>query len=345
MFTRKLFMAVVLTAGLGSIALPAFAKDIDPPTGNWGPGDFPSTGGAPGGSDYIGITGVSGQQSRGKDLVREYKVHIPKTYKQGVASPLVFCLPGLDETTTMFCVRGTNTSGGGPNGTTGGFITLSDDNNFVLVMVEGYKHSWNGGDCCGAAVSNKLDDVTLIREILKVVQQHVNIDAKRVYSAGFSNGAFMSDRLACEASDIIAAVVEGSGGIRTTPMSGCTPAHDVAVLGFHGEGGNDYFVPYQGDLNSMNQFAQVDGCSQNTTPASFPQSGGDTSCVTYTGCNAGTEVTFCSINGGGHCWYGSPSCGGGFGALGAKISLGKGTNSDTTVESADVWPFLSKFHR
>ncbi len=340
MFTRKLLMSIALATGLGSTLSPAFATDIDPPPGDWTPGDYPSTGGAPGGTDYIQIVGLAGQNGN----TREYKVRVPQGYKKNVPTPVVFCIHGLGETTANFCVDGTNTSGDGPNGTTGGFISMSEADNFILIMPQGYQHSWNTGNCCGAARREKLDEVGFMRAVLAEVQQHLNVDTKRVYASGFSNGGFMVDELACEASDIIAAVVEGSGGIRTG-ISKCKPQNDVAVLGFHGQGGKDYFVPYQGDLNSMNQFAKVNGCSQHTTPASFPPSGGDTTCVTYTGCDAGTEVTFCSIAGGGHCWYGSPSCGTGDGSQGASIALGRGTNSNFTVESDDVWPFLSKFHR
>ncbi len=338
MFTSKLFVAIALSAGLSCAALPAVAKDINPPAGDWTPGDYPSTGGAPGGHDYLGITGVSGQKVNGQDLTREYKVHIPKSYRKAVSAPLLFCFHSLDATTSMFCVRGSNTSGSGPNGSTGGFIDQSENNGFILVMVQGYKFSWNAGACCAAAVRENLDDVALMRAILAEVKIHLNIDIKRVYAAGFSNGAFLSDRLACEASDMIAGIIEGSGGIELSPMSSCKPQNHVPVLAFHGT--KDPLVPYASYQTSIAYWAQVNGCDSTTTAASFPNSGGDTTCVTYTGCPAGVAITGCTVDGGGHCWFGSPSCGGGFGSLGTK-----NFNSDTAVISEDMWPFLSQFHR
>lgn len=343
MLIRKAFVALMLAVGCGG-AIQAHAATIDPPPGNWGPGDIPSTGGAPSGFDYIGISGVSGQNG----LTREYKVHIPPGYDGSAAAPLVFCFHGVSETTTMFCVRGTNTTPFKFNGTSGGMISQSDSNGFVLVMVEGYEHSWNGGDCCGPAQRKNLDDVALIRAILAVVEQHVKVDTSRVYAIGFSNGAFLADRLACEASDMIAAVVEASGGIRI-PMSNCTPGAPVSVLGTHGEGGFDYWVPYEGDLSSMQHFAQVNGCSATSVPASYPQSQGSgngaVDCQTYPGCSQGSEVTFCSVHNGGHCWFGSPSCGTGFGELAARISLGFGYNTQNIVDSDVIWPFLSQHRR
>jgi polyhydroxybutyrate depolymerase len=335
----KLFKVAVVGIGLGGTALSAAAKDVAPPPGDWGPGDVTS--------DFIGISGVSGQG----DLTREYKVHVPKGYNKASPTPLVFCLHGVGQTTDLFCVNGTNTTGSGPNGSSGGIYDQSDKDGYILVMPQGYKHSWNGGNCCGAAARKNLDDVSLMRAIYDVVRQHLNVDATRVYAVGFSNGGFMADRLACEASDLFAAVFEGSGGIRTTPMSACTPKYNIAVLGTHGEGGKDLFVPYQGDADSMAQFASANGCSNRTVPATSPKSvgdgtqDGDVTCVTYTGCPSNTEVTFCSVQNGGHCWYGSPSCGSGAGTLGANISLGRGVNTQNIVDSNEFWPFLSKYHR
>jgi polyhydroxybutyrate depolymerase len=351
MFIRGLLLAVALAAA-GSAAMPVFAADISPPAGNWAPGDIPSTGGAPGGSDYIGISGVSGQNG----LTREYKVHIPSSYRVGVATPLVFCLPGLGTTTTMYCVNGTNTvpfaGSSSGNGTSGGFITQSDDNGFILVMAEGYDVSWDGYTCCGAAQIDKLDDVALIRAILAQVEEHVTIDISRVYAVGFSNGAFMADRLACEASDIIAGIMTGSGGLtlydNTTVIDSCKPTNHVAVLATHGT--SDAFVPYSGgDQATMAQFAKMNGCGTTTSKASFPPSAGSgsgaVSCITYDGCPSGTAVTFCSVTDGGHCWYGSPSCGTGVGALGADIALFGGVNTQNIVDSDVFWPFLKNYSR
>jgi polyhydroxybutyrate depolymerase len=312
----------------------------------WGPGDYPSTGGAPGGTDYLTISGVSGQQG----LTREYKVHIPASYKVGVPTPVVFCLHGYIQNPQAFCDIGSNTTPFTGDGTSGGFITQSNTNGFILIMPNGYDGSWNGGTCCGAAQSMNLDDVSLMRAILAEVEQHVTIDTSRVYAAGFSNGGFMADRLACEASDMIAAVFTGSGSIMTTPVSACKPANKVAVLGTHGDG-NDVFVSYSGDQASMAQFASANGCSTTTSASTFPASAGtagakgSVSCVSYNGCPSGGQVTFCSIIGGGHCWFGSPDCGSGAGALGADISLFGGVNTQNIIDSNVFWPFLSQYRR
>ncbi len=76
-----------------------------------------------------------------------------------------------------------------------------------------------------------------------------------------------------------------------------------------------------------------------TAPAAAPKSGGDTTCVSYSGCGTGTDVIGCSIKGGGHCWFGSSDCGTGGGAIGAAFV---GANSDTMMNTDAVWDFLSR---
>jgi len=337
LFLRKLFMMAMLLATLLP-AMSASAQTIDPPEGSWGPGNYPANALSGLKLKYLGISGVTGQQ----DLNREYIVHIPKLYDAHEPMPLVFCFPGLAQFTQMFCINGSKKTKA-IFSRSGNFIDLSEENGFILVMVQGFQNSWNGGNCCGAAQFQKLDDVALIRAILAEVEQHLIVDRSRVYAAGFSNGAFLANRLACEASDIFAAIVSGSGGIRLRPMSDCQPANKVAVLEIHGS--KDSLVPYKGAAASVAYWAQINGCSAQTSPASFPPSGGDTQCVSYEGCAAGGQVTSCTITDGGHCWYGSPSCGTGFGRIGASIALLGGKNSDTMVNSDAVWPFLSQFHR
>jgi polyhydroxybutyrate depolymerase len=295
--------------------------------GDWGPGDYP-----PSLMDqtYLEITGVAGQGMN----TRQYKVHVPPGYDAQKPTPLVFCIHGLAQNPVMFCVAGAAMN------------DKSDKAGFILVMPNGYQNSWNAGTCCGGASTAKLDDVALFRAILAEVAKHVNVDFRRVYATGLSNGAYMSYRLACEASDLFAAIAPAAGAVGkndigggTNPMSdftACAPASRVSVLDTHGT--SDPLIPYSLQAPSLDIFVKANGCQTSTSAATAPLSGGDTTCVSYTGCASDSEVIGCSIMGGGHCWFGSPDCGTGGGAIGAAFV---GANSTSMKNTDAVWEFFS----
>jgi polyhydroxybutyrate depolymerase len=285
-------------------------------------------------ANWLEISGVAGQG----DNVRQYKVHVPPGYQPDVPAPLVFCIHGLGQDALLFCVTGA------------GMPALSDAGGFVLVMPNGHLNSWNAGTCCGGASNERLDDVALFRAIFAEVGEHVNVDLDRVYATGLSNGGYMSYRLACEAADIFTAVAPGAGAVGINDIGGgtnpasdftaCMPSQPVSVLHVHGTA--DPLIPYSLQAPSLGLMAAQNGCGTTTKPASLPQSGGDTTCVTYDACPAGIELTGCTIEGGGHCWFGSEDCGTGGGAIGLAIV---GANSDTMKSSAAAWGFFERLAR
>jgi polyhydroxybutyrate depolymerase len=299
--------------------------------GDWGPGDYPPdiTSDA-----YLEISGVQGQG----DYVRQYKVHVPPSYKPDVPAPVVFCIHGLGQDAVLFCVSGAAMN------------TKSDEAGFVMIMPNGYSNSWNAGTCCGDASTEKLDDVALFRAIFAEVGKHVNIDRDRVYATGLSNGGYMSYRLACDAADIFTAVAPGAAAIGTNDIGGgtntdsdfvtCAPSRPVSVLDIHGTA--DPLIAYDLQAPTLSRMAMANACATTTKTAAQPLSAGDTSCVTYEGCPDGIELTACSIASGGHCWFGSADCGTGGGDLGLAIV---GANSDTMHNTDAVWEFFERLSR
>ncbi|MFM2419481.1 MAG: hypothetical protein RL385_4204, partial [Pseudomonadota bacterium] len=290
----------------GAVSASACPRCSGP--GDYRAGDYPADIHA---QEYLTVKGVKGQ---GSD-VRGYKLHIPPSYKPETGMPLVFAIHGLGQNAVMFAVDGA------------GWPKKSDAAGFILVMPTGNTQntdgtwnasgSWNAGECCGGAAQAGVDDVELIRAILKDVSAHVNVDLSRVYATGFSNGGFLSFRLACEAADLFAAVAPASGaigspdiapmGVGNSNFTQCSPSAKVSVLAMHGTG--DPLVPYGYMKPSLDHIAKANGCSTSTAPAKAPTSAGDTTCVSYSGCPDGIEVTGCTVADGGHCWYGSSSCG------------------------------------
>jgi polyhydroxybutyrate depolymerase len=274
--------------------------------GDWMAGTYPA--------DFITGGGSSSLPAIGG---RNYAVHVPKGYDCHVPTPILYCLHGLGQNGYSFCVGGTST----PK-RTGGMVAKADEAGFIVVMSSGLQPS--------AA------DIQVIRDIFKQLETHLNIDHKRVYATGHSLGGSLSLMLACNAADLFTAVAPNAW----TVISGaCAPAKPIAVLASHGDA--DKIAP-PGDLGAtMMTLATADGCSAMETPATVPASGGDTTCLTHAGCKGGVEVTYCTIKGGGHTWFGDPTCG-----TGASNGCGiVGANSNYYVNTDFAWDFLKRFSR
>jgi polyhydroxybutyrate depolymerase len=291
--------------------------------GDYVPGDYPPA--VDDATAWLEISGVTGQPNP-----RQYKVHVPPSYDCRVPTPLLFCIHGLMQNGVMFCVNGAAGKTSGAKG----FVDKSNEAGFILVMPTGANNAWNGAGCCGNA---NLDDVALFKALVTEVSKHANVDQKRIYATGLSNGGYMSYRLGCEAADVFTAVAPGSGGLSG---QACTPSRPIPVLDIHGDA--DGIVPYSQQAPSMDAVAKGDGCMTTTTPATVPGMGGDTTCVTRTGCPNGVEVTSCTVKGGGHVWFGDPTCGTGAPGVGCAIV---GANSNYLNNTDAVWEFLKRFSK
>jgi polyhydroxybutyrate depolymerase len=164
--------------------------------------------------------------------------------------------------------------------------------------------SWNAGACCGTAASDGIDDIQFVRDILDKAQTDLCIDPSRVYATGMSNGGFLSHRIGCELADRFAAIAPVAGVLG---IDSCAPSRPVPVIEFHGT--DDTLVPWDGSeslgfppvMDTFHGWAHRDGC---TGEPAQTYAHGDATCQTYDHCDAGAEVTLCTIDGGGHTWPG-----------------------------------------
>lgn len=243
---------------------------------------------------------------------RTYVLHIPSVYDSSRATPLVLIFHGFGLNAEEM-IRIT------------GFNAQADASGFIAVYPNGTgrKPSWNGGDCCGEAAARKVDDVGFVRALIEDLSKLANIDRKRIYATGFSNGAIMAYRLACELSDQIAAI--GPVGA-TQAVQTCQPGRPVSVIHFHGT--NDQLNPYDGGYSSggMVNFAPVKDTiqfwvKQNGCPvqAQVEQSGNIVN-ERYTPCAQGMAVELYTIVGGEHAWPGGESVSEEIGAPTTEIS-------------------------
>jgi polyhydroxybutyrate depolymerase len=158
-------------------------------------------------------------------------------------------------------------------GTTGddmSALTISDEQatkgRFIVVYPEGVKGSWNAGACCAPATTSGIDDVKFIGLLIDRMTKQEPIDAARVFVVGFSNGAAMADRLACELAERIRAVTSVSGGML---VDSCRAASPVSLMEIHAsndrvfpiEGGDVGNVTVQSLATEIQQWVEIDGCT------------------------------------------------------------------------------------
>lgn len=237
------------------------------------------------------------------DLERSYILYVPASVDWTRPVPLVFVFHG-----------GT---GNAENAIRmSGFNEVADQNGFLVVYPNGTGRlsedkllTWNGGTCCGYAQEKKIDDVGFVRAIVADLQSQTNIDPKRIYASGMSNGGILSQRLACEAADIFAAVAPVAG---TLNFPQCNPSQPISVIEFHGTG--DQHILYDGGAgpeslvnvdfasvkDSIGFWTSFDGCKSQSQSNSFE----DIQHEVWSGCKANTSVELYSVIGGGHTWPG-----------------------------------------
>jgi polyhydroxybutyrate depolymerase len=236
------------------------------------------------------------------ELQRSYILHVPSSYDGSRAVPLIFDFHGgLGNASTQ--VR------------TSIFEPLADEKGFLVVYPNGTGLlgdkllTWNGGTCCGYAARNNIDDVGFVRAMVADLESSYRIDPKRIYSTGFSNGGIMSQRLACDASDLFAAIGPVSG---TLNDPGCQPKEPVSVIEFHGT--SDQHIPYGGGngdksltnitfvsvMDTMDKWVKFDQCSSAPRTSAFADIQQDI----FSRCADGTSVELYTILGGGHAWPG-----------------------------------------
>jgi polyhydroxybutyrate depolymerase len=70
---------------------------------------------------------------------------------------------------------------------------------------------WKATEACCDHFQVGVDDSKYIMKLITDLEKKFKIDHKRIYLVGYSNGAFMANKFACDHSPLIAAVVSVSG--------------------------------------------------------------------------------------------------------------------------------------
>lgn len=283
--------------------------------------------------------GMSHQSVELDGLTREYFTYVPASYDASHPVPLVITLHGFAGNARQQAEYS-------------GWNDLADEYGFVAVYPEGTgsPQRWNSGQreiegireqargplaqlLGGFFETVPVDDVAFINYLINVFDSFHCIDRSRIYVNGLSNGGGMTNRIACEMADVVAAVGTVAGAYTEFP-GGCHPARPVPVMAFHGT--DDPIVPYDGNdsihfpavENWMTGWAERDGC--DVAAVTELRVSDSVVGTRYADCADDAEVVFYSIEGGGHTWPGSAPL--------LPFLLG-GTTQDINA-SATLWAFF-----
>ena len=270
---------------------------------------------------------------------RKFTVHQPTGFTNTIPVPLVFMLHG----------------GGGTMSNAQGFTNLNSVSNtggFLTVYPQGYGvipsggYSWADGRGTSADIAG-IDDIGFIDKLLDKLMVTYNIDPNRIYICGFSNGGFMTQRIACELNQRFAAIASLASIMDTTLFGRCNPKRAIPMLFMLGT--SDPFVPYSGGpmigsgavtpvvgIDTLINFWKINNqCLTTNLSIDLPNIAlTDNSTVTlykFTNCSCNSDICFYRINGGGHTWPGV--------SIPAYEIIAGRTNLDIQA-SVELWNFF-----
>jgi len=161
-------------------------------------------------------------------------------------------------------------------------------------------------------------DVTLVDDILRVIENDLCVDTAQRFALGFSYGGAMSYALACARPTVFRAVAPIAGA----NLSGCSSvSQPVAYFGIHGI--RDSVLNISQGRALRDNFVRVNGCAAQNPPE--PASGSGTHVTTeYAGCQAGYPVRWAAFDG-------------------DHVPLPVDRNASSSWVSGEVWQFFTQF--
>ncbi|MES2684101.1 MAG: PHB depolymerase family esterase [Pseudomonadota bacterium] len=261
--------------------------------------------------------GVSHGKLAQDGVQRSYRLFIPQGLKRDSPVPLVVALHGGLGTGDLFAKQT-------------GFDAVAQAEGLITVYPDGLGKVWNAGRCCGGSQS---DDVGFIKALVADLMTRLPIDAQRVFGTGFSNGAMLTHRLACEVPQLFAAIAPVSGGLMLPSCASKTPVSALLIQGrldrrIFWEGGT-FDGSYRPSMaETVQSIASRGDCdSEVKTLLDRP----DAQCWSRTTCGSGVRLQWCGLPAVGHQWPGGKTY---FPRL-------LGPNTETFDASAQIGAFFS----
>ncbi len=216
---------------------------------------------------------------------RTFLVQLPAGYTSSKSYPVVFFFHSIrGKDTSWIKNRGAN--------------DYIDKNNYIAVYGQGANGGyWNVG---GNYPFKKVSEPHFVQAMFDWLKSNTNIDTKKVYAIGTSNGAILVHYLAIQMT-IFTAVASISGSLYVDEMN--ASAKPIAMLQIHGT--IDKTVPYDGGYNpwgytflsaenTAKEWAKVNGCNAQPTVSTLLDN--KVTAYTYNNCKPGKPVILYSLS-------------------------------------------------
>jgi polyhydroxybutyrate depolymerase len=213
-----------------------------------------------------------------------------------------------------------------------GLAKVAGEYGFIVVFPQGAytnsrsSRSWNADlDIRG------VDDVAFVEELIALLRSELAIDESRIYATGFSGGARMTSRLACELSDRLAAIAPVAG---IQFADDCGPQRPIPVLTFHSRDDQvNHYVPTTASApswthaveESIARWREANQCSASLLDDPVPE---HVMLRRWMDCAEKSVVEFYRLENGGHTWPGSAN-----------------TAANKDIDAGDlIWNFFARYY-
>jgi len=228
---------------------------------------------------------------------RRFLLHVPETYPPKDPVPLVVTIHGYAEWPAH-------------QAQISHWNELADQYGFIVVYPAGTGFPLHWRTSGEANDQGSMEDVLFLSELIDQLENDYNIDPKRIYVNGFSNGGGMTLLLSCQLQERIAAI-GGISGAYLIAREKCPLNRPIPTIIFHGK--VDQIVPYYGGRSESFDYPFPDVekwvedlAIRNGCPTGDPVNTtiGQVNVKRYSNCKENAEVIFYSIQNGGHTWPG-----------------------------------------
>ena len=285
--------------------------------------DSSDTEAAPGCANYSGAENTQFCTLISDGLTREFYIHLPEAYSDQIPPlPVLISLHGGGDYADA-------------NMAYSGFRDKADENTFITIYPQGSLYEEKDSTGWNTEFEG-VDDIEFIEIVIDWTIDNFNAEPKEIYTAGFSNGAFMAYHIACNLSHKIAAIAPVAGLMGETTYQTCNSIHAMPIVHLHGvqddviyiDGGPEYLpledngstegvVTYWKNVNQCNEFEEQSIQQEENTSLG--------TIGIWSNCRDGVEINYWKLDEVGHEWE------------------SKGDGDDAVNVPSVIWEFLSRF--